>query len=345
MILNKGGLKMFEPDPAIVELQQNGEFFIQWKTKSPSQAVTIYSGLSTADFDWDRPLLTTQEEQALLSGLEADFRRYFYLQADSADAQIAAERRLPIEGAKNFRDLGGYQNKDGRRVKWGLLYRSGRLSELTDEDVRYFSRLNIGTICDFRRDDEQMRSPSRLPDDPFPTIRNLTIGAGSSKTFLERVENGKAGTADMAAAMIQIYEDFVENQADPYSEMFECLLQTNQQGVLIHCTAGKDRTGFGAALILYALGVDKETIMEDYLLTTRYFPIDYEMKLMAEKYAVPDHVDLNAMRPVFEVRREYLETAFDLIEKEYNSIDTYLDRCLNVNRDVREELMDKFLEE
>jgi protein-tyrosine phosphatase len=335
---------MFEPNSTTVELTEDGDYRIDWRTCTPGCPVTVFSGLSVENMDLDNPLLTEDTPPAVVSGLSGDSRRFFYLCAQDTDMHVVAERRLPLDGAKNFRDLGGYLTRDGRQVKWGMLYRSGRLSELTETDRQYFSGLNITRICDFRREDEQVRSPSRLPEENNVTIVDLPIEAGSSESFQERIERGKSDRDDMMGLMNKIYLDFAENQSHRYAGMFHCLLENEDGANLIHCTAGKDRTGFGTALILHALGVADDTIMKDYLLTRRYFPIETEMRLMAVKYEIPQDVYIDVMRPVFEVHPVYLQTAMDAVEEKYGGIKNYMEEGLGLTREVRHELMDKYLE-
>ncbi|MFO7962654.1 MAG: tyrosine-protein phosphatase [Desulfobacterales bacterium] len=335
---------MFIPNSTLVELTETGDYRIEWRVRLPGLPVTVFTGFSVENIDFTRPLITQECPPALISGLDGNARRYFSLCLQDVDVEVVAERRLPLEGAKNFRDIGGYYTRDGRRVKWGKVFRSGRLSDLTERDLTYFSSLDIQLICDFRREDEQMISPSRLADEDHVTVVNLPIGAGSSKSFLERIEKRQADPADMMELMNDIYLDFAENQADRYAEMFRCLLETGEGACLIHCTAGKDRTGFGTALILYALGVDPDTIMQDYLLTRRYFPIESEMRLMALKYEIPQDVYLEVMRPVFEVHPVYLQTAVRYIEEHYGSIEDYIENALGISRGMREDLMDRYLE-
>jgi protein-tyrosine phosphatase len=335
------GDSMFDKDPTIIK--KNGDFIIQWEKESMDYPVTVYSGLSPDKIKYSNPLATTNDFHVRISGLNGKSRHYFCLRTKNKDGQIIAERQLPFEGTKNFRDMGGYQSLNGRRVKWGLLYRSGRLSDLTEQDLKYFSVLNIGLICDFRRKEEQNKSPNRLPEENSTKTSNLTIGAGSAKSFMDKIKSGKTGSDDMMSMMEKIYRDFVHKHSAPYAEMFKYLLENGNCATLIHCTAGKDRTGFGAAIILSALGVDRETIFHDYLLTTRYFPIDLEIKRMAENHNMTNNKYLDAIRPAFEVHPEYLQAAFDEIEKKYETIENYLSMALGVTKEVCEELQERFL--
>ena len=327
-----------------VALEENGDYVIKWRTMTPGLSVTVYSGKSVTDIDFDKPLATTSEMEVSIAGLNGCFRHYFYLRWENAEGVLAGERRLPFAGTKNFRDLGGYRAADGRRIKWGRLYRSGRLDELTEDDRCYFSNLDIGVICDFRREDEQLKSPSRLPEGNNINMVCLPIAAGSNQRFLEELESRQTSDEVMKGIMEDIYLDFARNQAKPFGEMFHHMLEVQNKGMLIHCTAGKDRTGFGTALILSALGVSRDTIMADYLLTTRYFPIDHEMQVMAQKYEIPVDFYIQTMRPVFEVRPQYLQTAFDEIERNYGTMENYMDQALGVSENMLKELRSKFLE-
>lgn len=335
---------MFDTDATAVELMENGDYRIDWRTRVPGCPVTVFSGLAADDMDFETPLLTKSDPPAYVSGLGNDARRYFSLCVQDRDRVVVAERRLQLEGQKNFRDLGGYSTRSGRRIKWGMLYRSGRLSDLSEGDRRYLAGLNISRICDFRREDEQIHSPSRLPDNGDVKIMNLPIAAGSNESFQERIDRGTADRDDVMGLMNDIYVDLAENQAQRYADMFACLLENDDGATLIHCTAGKDRTGFGTALILYALGANDATVMQDYLLTRRYFPIDAEMRLMAMKYDIPEGIYTEVMRPVFEVHPVYLQTALDAVDEKYGGMENYMEQALGMTPEAREHLMEKFLE-
>lgn len=265
------------------------------------------------------------------------------------DLKIEVEKEksrcLPFEGAVNFRDMGGYENKEGRRVKWGKLYRSGHLAELTDKDLAYFKTLNIRLVCDFRRKDEQDLEPNRLPQSGETQTVNVPIHTGSSQSFLENIQTGRTGRKDMMAVMHGIYTKYVNDHADAFAEMFRHILAAEDGAVLIHCTAGKDRTGFGSALILSALGVEKELVFQDYLLSLKCFPIERALERVVRKYTVPEVVrfDAEIMRPVYEVHPDYMNTAFDLIENQFGSVTGFLEKRLGVTEDMRGRLKDRYL--
>jgi protein-tyrosine phosphatase len=217
-------------------------------------------------------------------------------------------RLLPLEGLYNVRDLGGYPAADGRQVRWGLFYRAGDLHGITDGDRAVLTGLNLKTIVDFRGDQEKKQAP----DDPLPTVvltRELAIEAGNMLD-LGRVERGISGEA----LMEELYSLLASEARDKYREFFELLADPRNMPLLFHCSAGKDRTGLAAALILSALGVNRETVYADYMLSARCLEGKYTGWLAASPH----------LAPVVSVRSNYLEAAFRKIDKDYGGIDRYL---------------------
>jgi protein-tyrosine phosphatase len=218
------------------------------------------------------------------------------------------ERFLPLEALFNVRDLGGYAAAGGRRVKWGLLYRAGDLHELIPGDQAVLEERGIKTIVDFRGQDER----DDAPDHDLATVaqnRWLPIDAGSLFSLAE------LKTSDaMETLMGELYRALAEKAQDQYREFFSLLGDAGNLPLLFHCSAGKDRTGFGAALILSALGVEREQIYDDYLLSAQGLKGKYASLVAASPY----------LEPAFSVRRSYLAAAFEWIEGTYGDMETYL---------------------
>ena len=255
--------------------------------------------------------------------LAPGLRHYFHLEPVSGETLVAAQRDVPLEGGTNFRDMGGYRAADGRRVRWGRLFRSGHSSALTDADRAGLSTLDIRTCCDFRRDEERVIEPNGLPDSI--RIVGLQLMPGSAISFYQRIASGEATPQDMAEMMVTINRDFVRSNTEPFKGMFEQLLAQEEGGFMINCAAGKDRTGFGAAVILMALGVAEEDIVEDYSLSMRYFPIHRELDRVRRKYVPPDMpFDKDVMMPMMEARGEYIAAALDEIRAIYANRDDFL---------------------
>ena len=189
-----------------------------------------------------------------MSGLEPASRHYFRLRDQHGTEVLAAERKLGMQGTPNFRDFGGYPTVDGRWVKWGFLFRSGQLSSLSDQDVELLASLKLDLVCDFRRLEEQENDPSRLPANNPPRIASLPIIPGSNSRFFEQAEGQMGDRQAMFDFMLEINRDFAEAQTEAYARMFREILEVEDARFLVHCAAGKDRTGFAAAIILIGAG-------------------------------------------------------------------------------------------
>ena len=183
-------------------------------------------------------------------------------------AQYSYERALPLEGGQNFRDLGGYPTEDHRHVRWGLLFRSGSLHGLTPADFAYLKTLGLRTEVDFRSTQERAAEPSVWPAGEAPRI----LADDYDFAILGRhMTNLQDMTPDeLQAKMVEMYPLILDQFNGQYRRLFEQLLAGNAP-LAFHCSAGRDRTGIAAALVLTALGVPRETVIQDYLLTNRYF--------------------------------------------------------------------------
>lgn len=251
-----------------------------------------------------------------------DQERSYFLFVTKSSKAILSEKHLPMAGGYNFRDMGGIKTKDGRFVKWGKVFRADELSMLTAEDLRYLSTIPLATIVDFRSESEIAEAPDKLP----ASVKNhllLSIDPGSLNTtglsgMKEMIE--KVGADEVMKSMNRSFstDSVYVNQ---YREFFEALQTKSEVPLLFHCTAGKDRTGMGAALFLYALGVDEDVIFNDYLSSNVYLEPKYAA--MKEKYP-----ELSGM---LSVKKEYLQAGIDEIVKTNGSVEKFLKDMLNVD--------------
>jgi protein-tyrosine phosphatase len=234
-------------------------------------------------------------------------------------------RHLALEGAPNFRDLGGYETGDGHHVEWGRLYRSDNLAHLTDADLEKLSGLGIRLVCDFRARAEKESEPDRLPAKNPPVVAALEIGADSFmvKDLRARIQSGDLEGLDTRAMMIEGNRLFATTFAPQYAAMFERITKPESLPALVHCTAGKDRAGFAAAAILSVLGVPHETVLEDFLLTNHYTASATRKRLLMIRVFSLFRADTDALRPLFGVEPAYLEAAFDAIDQNYGDFDSY----------------------
>lgn len=339
---------MFDLGACHVERTPDHNYLIKWRSSQPGQKVTIYMSDDADQYyaggDLGLPVFSTTRDEAVIPNPDKAVRHYFYLASDAGEVVILAERRLSLQGTPNFRDLGGYEAHAGRRLKWGKLYRSSKLSDLTHMDINYVNRLGVTLVCDLRQLVEQELEPTRLGADSSSRIASLPVTPGSSSNFIENLHKGVIAVDDAAGLMQEVNRDFVINQTPQYAEMFRLLLCGDQQ-VLIHCASGKDRTGFGAALILDVLGVDEDRIIEDYLLTNKFLPVDAEVQRLSGQFS--DHtgssVSEEVLRPLLEVRPEYLAACFDEIRKRYQSKQHFFEAALNLDDAKLALLRDRYL--
>ena len=321
--------------------EPDGEYHIEWEASHPDTQVTVEplaegSGLEA---HYSEPT----GRRARLSGLPPATRHFFRVRDQHGNEVLLPERRLGMQGTPNFRDFGGYRTVDGRQVKWGYLYRSGQLATLSDQDLALLASLELDLVCDFRRTEEQQSDPSRLPGARTPRVASLPIVPGSNSRLLEEAEQHLGDPGAMFDFMVDINRDFAEGQADTYARMFREILAEEDARFLVHCAAGKDRTGFAAALVLLALGVPQEVVMQDYLLTGRYFRPEAEVERLRRKYDM-DNLDVATILPMLEVHQDYLERALSVIADGYGSIEAYLAQALGVGPAELEELRERYLE-
>jgi protein-tyrosine phosphatase len=242
-------------------------------------------------------------------------------------------RHLGLEGAPNFRDLGGYATADGHTVRWGLFYRSDNLAHLTDADLEKVSALGIKLVCDFRSAPEKQAEPDRLPAANPPAVEELPIGAESfmAKDLRERISAGNLDGLDLRGMLIEGNRQFATAFAPQYAAMFERISRPENLPALVHCSAGKDRAGFASALILTLLGVPRETVMEDFLLTNHYTAAATRKRLRMMELLSLFRADTEALAPLFGVERAYLEAAFAEIEKHHGDFDGYRRTALGID--------------
>lgn len=288
----------------------------------------LYAGPSVDLIDFSKPLLEGEHAGHYAIPVTDSVRSYFQLTTDGGTS-LLAERHLPMTGGYNFRDLGGYKTQDGNYVKWGKVFRSDDLHKLTEADIAYLDAIPIRSIVDFRSAQEIENAPDCYPE----TAKDyaLSISPGNLSDVAGVLEMS-AQTAD--SSMRAVNRMLVTDPAAVarYRDYFVLLQNESTIPLMFHCTAGKDRTGMAAALFLYALGVDRETILEDYLASNRY---------LGDKYAALLN-QYPALGPLLTVRREYLESGLDEIESEYGSIDEYLTETLNVDlKKMRDMYLDR----
>jgi len=249
---------------------------IEYQTDADAGEIAIFASSSPDELTSKTPLVITRTSPVHVSVTNHAGRVYFHLKTPDRGVRVASIRRLPLEGAANFRDLGGYRTSDGRFVRWGRLYRSDRLANLTSSDYEYLAGLNIRVICDLRTLGERTSAPTKWLGDA-PDILNVSVlsdddlKAATAPVPLDEFKRRLAAPGSVASAAS--YERFVLAYAESYKQVLRRLID-GPIPAITHCTAGRDRTGVYSAIVLTALGVPWDTVMNDYLLTNRYWLTD-----------------------------------------------------------------------
>jgi protein-tyrosine phosphatase len=251
-------------------------------------------------------------------------------------------RVVSLAGGHNFRDIGGYKTIDGRRVRWGLVFRSGSLADLTPTDEQRIAELGIKVVCDFRANRERESRPSRWPD--FATVDLWTRDHESSVgDLLEALKRPDTTAATIRDRMIAAYRQLPYEQADSYRELFR-RIAAGSLPLVFHCSAGKDRTGIAAALLLTSLGVPRDAVIEDYLLTERFFEGLCRIVFADPATARFRHVDLSIWEPMLRADRAYIQAMFETLDKSHGSIEAYLRDVLGIDGAMRSALRDNLVE-
>src|SRR6478735_8668076 len=238
----------------------------------------------------------------------------------------APARHLNLAGATNFRDLGGYPARDGRAVRWRQIFRSNHLGHLTEADIELLRPLGLKSAFDFRGTEERAAAMCGIEE---IAVHSLPIEPTVVAALRARRANGvPLSSADAHDVMRDSYRNYVRQNTANFRALFAHLLQ-DRAPLVIHCTAGKDRTGFACALILHALGVSDEMISEDYLLTNRYYRRD-----PTAGSDLPDDV----RQVLGTVQAGFLAAAFEAIDADYGDLESYLRDGLGLRAAEREQL-------
>jgi protein-tyrosine phosphatase len=241
-------------------------------------------------------------------------------------------RHLNLAGASNFRDLGGYPSGDGRSVRWRQLFRSNHLGHLTEEDATLVRGLGVRSAFDFRGVDERAGTACAIAE---IAVHSLPIEPTVVAALRARLQARALSSSDALEIMRESYRGYVRTNTHSFRELFAHLLEEKTAPLVIHCTAGKDRTGFACALVLHALGVPDQVISEDYLLTNRFYRRDPN--------AAPD-LPAEVRQAIGSVETSFLAAGFDAVNAQYGNLEGYFRDGLGLGQPERSELKARYLQ-
>lgn len=334
-------------EPVTIVRSDDGFLQLQWQ--EAADRTIIYVGSNPHALAEMAPVVSVSgARDAIVAGLNTAVRHYFRLEfqggAWDGRSLLAAERMLPLQKGVNLRDAGGYYTKDGKMVRWGKLYRSGSLSRLTPADLAYLEQLNVKLISDLRTTGERLKQPDRLPDVPGLVERPLPI---ESVDRWERLRGAftvlfRKGRID--DFLLDGYKRvMLDGNAHVVGEIFQRLADPAQLPAIIHCTAGKDRTGLVVALLLLTLGVPEETVLADYTLSNLFYT-HFRAALAADlKQIAPWGVSMDDLQDLYLVKAKTLLGALDHLRQTYGSLDNYLHNQAGVSDETIAQLRQNWL--
>ncbi len=250
---------------------------------------------------------------------------------DIMNSSLAGRRILHLAGGHNFRDIGGYVTVEGRRVGAGRVYRSANLARLTDEDLDLVAALKIRVIVDLRDNRERRRRPSRHATDAGYEVW-ARDHEGSTANLVAALAAAGATAETSRQKMVEIYKHLAYEQAESYTELFRRIARGDVP-LLFHCAAGKDRTGIAAALLLDILGVPREVVIDDYLLTEHFFEQNLALVMTDfETHALKD-VEPAVWAPMMHAERAYIESMFATVEARHGSVEGFLREVIGLGGD------------
>ena len=298
-------------------------------------SVEVCADNNSDTIDSPNPVVTVEKSPVELRNIEIVGRAYFHLKPARGRMRTVATRQLPLEGAANFRDLGGYRTKDGRYVRWGKVYRSGNLAGLTDSDYNFLEAIHLKLICDVRTQAERKQQQTKWQG-PKPAFLLAPIGEEAMTRNGSANSNPTNARAPRSSGVLEKrgYEELIVHYAAQYEKVFH-RLAAGDVPLMVHCSSGRDRTGMFAALFLHMLGVPRETVIQDYLLTEKYLPSDsnIENKIAydIQESMGATHNNHASLRTRFAMKREVMDSTFRVIDERYGSFNVFRRTQLHIS--------------
>jgi protein-tyrosine phosphatase len=296
-----------------------GGLSVSWQLDGGDRAVDVAAGPTPDTVDHVHSITMPAGQRQVRLDVPAAQRWYVSVSPhDGGAAVVAAERRLPFEGVLNFRDLGGYQTADGRRTRWGRIFRADALHGLTPSDRAIFESLKLRVIYDLRSDLEREQKPNSVP--PPDGLRSVPLPLISSRqadlaSIAEQVKDGEG-------FLLHVYRGMIAQSAPVFGQLLTGLTEDSGLPAVFHCAAGKDRTGTTAAILLSALGVDDDDILDDYELTSRHRTEERRREVMSnlEQFGLSPEIAAGLLH----TPRWVMATVLEEIRSTYGDVEGYL---------------------
>jgi protein-tyrosine phosphatase len=332
-----------KPDIRVVCENSGGNYRIKWETLPPMKGtVSIYESINPDSFDIQSPLAIVNISDGFkdVFALRNLRRSYFKLVFNHKYSVITAERTVPMQQLSNFRDFGGYYNENNLQTQWGKLYRSSSLYNANTMDMKFLDALRIKTVIDLRSENDRFKYPYRYK---AAQTFNLPLRENPRLTFFfyDRILSKKMRKNDVIIAHQDNLSYVMEHNMDYFEQMFDILADKTNYPVVFSCSLGKDKTGVAAALILSALGIDREQVISDFLLSNQL--IDYDSILPDPEVYFSDVDVQETMTAMLSAHQEVITYILDRVVKQYGSMDNFLENELKLNPQKRAKLKEIML--
>lgn len=311
----------------VCEENHVGNCIVKWEIIPTIQGdVKIYASTNPDSIPEDIPVATANIADLKTTIVTSDpTRRYYFSMVFDNKYRIkVASRNVIIPGIQNFRDLGGYSSYITKRTtRWGMLYRSAEMHNLSYIAQQELKNIGIKTIVD-------LRSPSEIQQQQLPdgfNIVHIPIATGNVEKLLREIRHERLKGDSVYKIVKQINRDLIYKYTKEYRQMFDILLDSENYPIVIHCPSGKERTGIASALVLAVLGVDDDLIMDDYRLSNDYFSIPS----VSDAYHLPVRTQ-EAITTLFSAREDFLNAAKEEAERRYGDVSTYLEEGIGLSK-------------
>jgi protein-tyrosine phosphatase len=302
-----------------VDTQADGRALVRWELEGTPAAVDVATGPTPDHIDHAHEATVPARQTSLLVAAPGDGRLFVSVSPHgTGPAVVAADRRVPFDGIQNFRDMGGYRTRSGRILRWGLVFRADALHGLSARDLALYEHLGLRTVYDLRQDLEREQLPDPVPSRPL-TITGRPAGTepAALATAAERLT-----TVDGERLLVDMYLGLLDHGAERIGELYTGLAASDGLPAVFHCHGGKDRTGIVAALLLEALGVAREVVLDDYELTARYRRREHQETTFVR--LIESGMTPEAAAGVLSAPRWAMARALDDLDHRHGAVEAYL---------------------